>query len=344
MPDVELTGARALELSQQAVLSWAGAVSEHDPDEGDHVVPSELRHFLARLRLLHGIPFSYLVPDENLLPVESIRFFYLDRAWTDAVVQGALSVGTISTSDRAELEQVHPHVRADVDATERTVRTPREESLLQGPAGTVTGFLLRSRVVSGWPGLHVRGYSEDVLPDSELSTVAESHPSRMKVLRMERLAPAVLLVLFDGVPAVVHVEEPRQGLQFGIRIDPEAPASAQRAVVKVRNQQTGRAVPPESEYTTANTVDVPFRRGAPGVIDLKRLRERLVAKPAVAAGGAMEPKDLALQLLRFPFRQVFGDPANSDAAQRFYDLDRFVVTTSVSAWTTALKAVVEDSP
>jgi hypothetical protein len=339
---VEFTAARALELSEKAVLAYAGAVTEHDPDEGDHVVPSELRHFLARLRLLHGVPFSYLVPDENLLPVESIRFFYLDRAWTDALVQGALSVGTISTSDRAELEQVHPHVRAEVDATERKVRTPRDEPLLQGTSGTITGFLLRSRVVSGWPGLHVRGYSEDVLPDDELSTVAESHPSRMKVLRMERLAPAVLLVLFDGVPAVVHVEEPRQGLQFGIRIDPESPPSAQRAVVKVRDQRDGRAVPPEDEYEAGNTVPVPFRRGAPGVIDLKRLRERLLAKDEVEASGVMEPHDFALQLLRFPFRQVFGDPANAQERERFYDLDRFVVTTSVTAWTTALRAAVED--
>ena len=29
---------------------------------------------------------------------------------------------------------------------------------------------------------------------------------------IKRLAPAVLLVIFDGVPAVVHVEEPRQGM------------------------------------------------------------------------------------------------------------------------------------
>ena len=40
------------------------------------------------------MPFSYLVPDADLLPIESIRFFYVDRAWTDALVQGVLSVGT----------------------------------------------------------------------------------------------------------------------------------------------------------------------------------------------------------------------------------------------------------
>ena len=337
------TAKAAVDLAELSVEHYAPTISEHDPDEGDHVVPSELRHFLARLRLLHGVPFSYLVPDENLLPVESIRFFYLDRAWTDALVQGALSVGTVSTSDRGELEKVYPHIRPEVDAAERKVRTPKDESLLHDDAGAVTGFLLRSRVVSGWPALHVRGYSEDVLPDDALSTVAESHEKRMKVLRMERLAPAVLLVLFDGVPAVIHVEEPRQGLQFGIRIDPKAPPNQQRAVVDVRKQKTGKPVPPKKTDPDANTVPVPFRRGAPGVIDLNRLRTRLMNKAEVGAGGQMEPRDFALQLLKFPYRQVFGDPANKQSKQ-FYDLEKFQVTTDVKAWTANLKAIVEEQP
>ena len=68
---------------------YADLVTEQDPEDGTHVVPGELRRFLGRLRLLHGVPFSYLVPDAGLLPLESIRFFHLDRAWTDALVQGA---------------------------------------------------------------------------------------------------------------------------------------------------------------------------------------------------------------------------------------------------------------
>lgn len=325
----------AIELAVRAIDTYPAPITDHDPDEGDHVVPAELRHFLARLRLLHGVPFSYLVPDENLLPVESIRFFYVDRAWTDAMVQGALSVGTISTSDRAELEKVYPHIRQDVDTTERKIRTPKEEVLLQGEGGTITGFLLRSRAVSGWPGVHVRAYSEDVLPDSELSTVAESNPKRMKVLRMERLAPAVLLVLFDGVPAVIHVEEPRQGLQFGIRLDPQAPPAQQRAKVKVRVESTGLPVPPEGTMVAANTVDVPFRRGAPGVINLKKLKDRLESKGEVESVDGMEPRDFALQMLRFPYRQVFGDPDNA-TGQQFYDLDKFVVSSRLVEWTRAL--------
>lgn len=320
----------AIQAAVKAAKNYADLVTDRDPDDGEHVVPGELRRFLARLRLLHGVPFSYLVPDAELLPVESIRFFYLDRAWTDALVQGALSVGTISSADRTQLEAVYPHIRAEVDEAERTIRQPRGEELLKAGSGTITGFLLRSRAVSGWPNLHVRAYSTDTVPDNQLTNLAESDPSRMKVLRMERLAPAVMLVLFDGVPAVVHIEEPRQGIQFGARLDPEDPPNARRAKVRVRDCNTGDSVPPLDDFTPANSVEVPFRPGAPGVINIAALRARLAAK-APNSGGTLEPNEYALQMLRFPYRQVFGDPQDSEGS-KFYALDRFKATVALDTW------------
>ena len=331
-----LTSTVALEAAVKAAINYSDIVTDHDPDDGNHVVPGELRRFLARLRLLHGVPFSYLVPDADLLPKESIRFFYIDRAWTDALVQGALSVGTITTADRAQLEAVYARIRDEVDEAERTIRRPRKEDRLQGAGGTITGFLMRSRAVSGWPNLHVRAYSRDVVKDDALTTAAESHPDRMKVLRMERLAPAVLLVLFDGVPAVVHIEEPRQGIQFGVRIDADAPPSQRRAKVKVRDNNTGNPVPPSDDFTSANSVDVPFRKRAPGVINLTELRKRLAAK-APNSGGSLEPNEYALQMLRFPFRQVFGDPKNLEGKQ-FFELDKFKVTIPLKDWKTKVTA------
>ena len=333
-----LDSVTALEVAVAATSKYSSLVTDRDPDDGDHVVPGELRRFLARLRLLHGVPFSYLVPDADLLPIESIRFFYVDRAWTDALVQGVLSVGTITTADRAQLEAVHLQIRNDVDETERTIRTPQGEQRLKGAGGTITGFLMRSRVVSGWPNLHVRAYSRDVLEDDALTTVAESDPNRMKVLRMERLAPAVLLVLFDGVPAVVHVEEPRQGIQFGVRLDPQDPPAQRHAKVKVRDNLTGDPVPPKTTFTSANSVDVPFRKKAPGVINVVELRKRLAAK-APNAGGTLEPNEYALQMLRFPYRQVFGDPDDLEGT-KFFDFDKFKVTIALTTWKATVAANV----
>lgn len=322
------TSTLAMDAVRKAATGYASIVTDRDPDDGEHVVPGELRRFLARLRLLHGVPFSYLVPDARLLPPESVRFFYIDRAWTDAIVQGALSVGTISTADRAQLEAVYPHIQAEVDEAERAIRRPLTEPRLAGDGGTLTGMLLRSRVVSGWPNLHVRAYSRDVLKDDVLSTVAESDPARMKVLRQERLAPAVLLVLFDGVPAVVHVEEPRQGIQFGVRYRKEDPPQAQTARVPMRDNNTGLPVEPRDQVTPLNSVAVPFRAGAPGVINMAALRQRL-ATSSPHSGGTLEPNEYALQMLRFPYRQVFGDPSNG-AQLKFYALDAFSAKVSMS--------------
>ncbi|MBK9316485.1 MAG: hypothetical protein IPM55_19910 [Acidobacteria bacterium] len=318
-----------------AVAEYKGLVKDHDPDDGDHVTPGEIRRFLARLRLLHGVPFSYIVPDADLLPIETIRFFYIDRAWTDALVQGVLSVATITTVDRVQLEAVYPHIRNEVDEAERAIRRPKEEARLQDKGGTITGFLMRSRLVSGWPNLHVRAYSRDVIADDALTTAAESHPDRMKVLRMERLAPAVLLVLFDGVPAVVHIEEPRQGIQFGVRIAENDPPNQRR--VKVRDNNTGDPKPPTDEFTAGNSVVVPFRKNAPGVINVTELRKLLAAK-APNSGGSLEPNEYALQMLRFPYRQVFGDPKD-DEGVKFFELDKFKVTISLKDW----KTTVSDS-
>ena len=324
----------AVEYAENASISLIDDYIETDPYDGDHVVPGELRRFLASLRLLHGVPFSYLVPDADLLPPESIRFFYIDRNWTDAMVQGALSVGTITTTDRAQLETVYPQLRDEVDETERTIRVPDGEARLGAPGGTITGFLLRSRAVSGWPALHVRAYARDLLEDDALTTEAESNPERMKLLRMERLAPAVLLVLIDGVPAVVHIEEPRHGIQFGARMDTDAPPTARRAEVHLRDATTGDLLEPET------SIPVPFRAGAPGVIDMRWLRDRMAEVDETNLGPTVETHEFALEMLRFPYRQVFGEFDEGGAAL-FYDLDRFNVTTNFQEWETTLTIHLE---
>ncbi len=162
-----------------------------------------------------------------------------------------------------QLEAVYPKIRTDVDEAERTIRRPRNEKRLQGAGGTITGFLMRSRLVSGWPNLHVRAYSRDVIADDALTTAAESDPNRLKVLRLERLAPAVLLGSIDGVPAVVHIEEPRQGIQFGARLDPDALPAQRRAKIKVRDNATGDPSRPKTSSLRPTRSMCPSAAGRP---------------------------------------------------------------------------------
>jgi hypothetical protein len=281
-------------------------LTETDPDDGDHVVPGAVRRALAALRLLSGVPFSYLVPDASLLPPESVRFFYLDRNWTDALVEGVLSIGTFTSAERIQLEALREIIRAEVDETERTIRQPGGEDRLSGPGGAISGFLMRSKLVSGWPGLHVRAYHTDRGQDAEI--IPESDPDRLKLLRMERLAPAVLLVLFDGVPAVVHVEEPRQGIQFGA-LRPEAEPLSTSREIPLRDALTGLDLPNPPN----KPVPVPFRQDSAGVIHMRKLRDAIADVTATHVGGntgmSVDSNEFALEMLRFPFRQVFGDPS-----------------------------------
>jgi hypothetical protein len=307
---LDATAAIKLQFSA-AVAGAVAGLTDDDPDDGTHVVPGAIRRTLAELRLLHSVPFNYLVADASLLPSESIRFFYLDRNWTDALIAGVLSIGTFTTAERAQLEALREVVRDEVDEAERTIRMPDDEARLSAEGGAVSGFLLRSKLVSGWPGLHVRGYAVDRQADDDI--LAESDPDRLKVLRMERLAPAVLVVLFDGVPAVVHLEEPRQGIQFGALRPVDEPLSTKRSV-PLRNAQT-------ADDLGGDPVAVPFRRGSAGVIHLRRLRNTIALKPGTNIGTSLDANEFAVEMLRFPYRQVFGNPAN-EPGHRLVDVFR----------------------
>jgi len=264
------------------------------PPTDDDGMPDSVVDWLARLRLLCNVPFAYLVPDHRLLPSESIRFFYLNRNWTDAAVDGALSVGAVASKDRAQLQALHATLRAALDRWERRVwARDAQATPTEGPAEVVTGFLLRSRAVSGWPGLHVR---------------ASHDGHQLQLLRMERLAPAVLLVLLDGIPDRVVIEEPRSGVQFGVGPPSAGQPQAARSIV-VRDPGTGQ---PAGLAPLA----VPFRADAPGVIHVAELVKRL--KTTNLFGSAVGSGELALQLLQFPYRQGFGEAAPGGIGDVFH--------------------------
>ena len=111
--------------------------------------------WLGRLRMLIGMPFEYLVADDGLLRPETIRFFHIDRDWTDAAVDGAIAAGTYGTRDRLLVQQRHEAVRGAVDEAERHRPASAAPRSTGTSAASLAGFLLRSRAVSGWPGLHV---------------------------------------------------------------------------------------------------------------------------------------------------------------------------------------------
>ena len=265
-----------LVIAPQAVSSTWAAVPTVIEQLGPSASPAPLlpdgaRSWLAALRLLSGVPFQHLVPDTRLLPMESARFFYVDRSWTDAV---------------------YPAVRDDLDQAERSVRVPGGEQAEVGSADVLTGLLIRSQAVSGWPGLHVRGYGDPKTPDT-----AQDDPSRLHIMRLERLAASVLLVIFDGTPAIVHIDEPRHGIQFGVDENTGSQPGNWSYQLTVRpNAANG-------DLTEGNAppVAVPFRADAPGVIDMDAFQGLIATDGKTAT-------NFAVQMIGLPYRQVFGPP------------------------------------
>jgi hypothetical protein len=170
------------------------------------IMPKQIAEWLAQTALLYGVPFNNLVPATPMLPAESIRFFYVDQNWIDSLLDGALSVGLQSSRDSLFQQLMRDPLHRATDAALAEVR----DKLLGVPTtgGAVAtaapaGFILRSAVVSGWPGLEIRAWS------------AADSTNPMKPLRLDRVSPTVLVGIFPDVPVKLEFNEPSEGLVFG---------------------------------------------------------------------------------------------------------------------------------
>jgi hypothetical protein len=172
-------------------------------------LPQDIADWFGSLSTLQGIPFNYLVPHSGMLPQESLRFFYLDFNWIDALIDGAFSIGRNNTGQATADAELMATVR---QASRTSMRLQRSQvsTIASGscddsnPTGQVTGFLLRSQAVSGWPNLRFKGYS-DLKGTNEICK-----------LRLSTLSEDVVLCLFDGVIEMLVIEEPPEQLHMGV--------------------------------------------------------------------------------------------------------------------------------
>jgi hypothetical protein len=183
---------------------------------GDVEIPADVAAWLGRLYTLAGVPFAYLVPDEEMLPPESLRFFALDDAWTQALLDGAFSLGRDLTAgaqnasanlDRAVLGGLATAVR---DAAPRRTR----RGVAAAPAAPDrpwTGFLLRSTLVADYPGLGVNVYPKGHTPD-------DPEPKLMTIRRLEHLGPGTdtIFGLVEGDAYRVDIHEAPELLHYGL--------------------------------------------------------------------------------------------------------------------------------
>lgn len=200
-------------------------------------LPETVVNWIAQLRLLNGVPFNYLIPDEKMLPPESIRFFYLDFNWINALVDGAFSIGrTSSLQANRDAQQINALHNASMERLKTLRKNPRPENVQVSidPVETVSGFILRSQAVSEWPGLQATGYAD----------MSSTSPSL--IYKMERISEEILICFFEGNIVKVDIHEPPEQLHFGIEGTPGSFTKSLRAVVSntYHGLQTGQLLTP----------------------------------------------------------------------------------------------------
>ncbi|NEO20839.1 MULTISPECIES: hypothetical protein [unclassified Moorena] len=210
------------------------------------------------LELLKGIPFNYLVPDEKLLPSESIRFFCVDSLWVDCLQDGAFSIGRVTGAD----------------VTEDTVIRSSNSGLTRSDDQKLTGIIMRSQVVAGWPGLLVDGYDTAV---ADGDSIDETEGNLLPLLRMEKLAKDVLICIFQGEVKTVDIHQKPEAMHFGV--DPFDVDDTE--VTKDLRNANG-------ELIVDSKIPVPWNNSAKRVINLVTFAENIKNWFNSDGGGSLD--------------------------------------------------------
>jgi hypothetical protein len=162
------------------------------PLELERLLTPELAAWVDGLLKLEGVPLRYLLPDEHLLPKESMRSFELDAQWITNLLVGALGVGgawRLGAEEKDTLPEFEEALRVG-----RGPAGPKERPF--GTLQALTGVVLRSQLVPGWPAMSV-GADGDREP-----------------LVCRRLSKNMLLALFKGATRKVVFRLPQESLHF----------------------------------------------------------------------------------------------------------------------------------
>jgi len=295
------SAARQLELVHELTAEpahWLGVLQDQP---GDGPLPPAVSAWLTNLSLLIGVPFNYLVPDERMLPPESIRAFALDPNWIAAVIDGAMSIGRTSSFDASHDNAVAPLVHAAVHARRGSVRARALGTDPPPPpqTGQITGFLMRSQLVADTPGLQVVAY--------------DATDTALPILRLEQLSPNVLIGLFAGTAVRFEISEPAHTLRTGVASMSNPPSFSVTARDLGLTGLTGGGI----GDPTTETAEVPFRVSDPRVIDIgalvTNLETALQNAGVFPAGSAIDAGALAIELLQAPARQDYTYTATASA-------------------------------
>ena len=256
--------------------------------EAVHDLPKTVVDWLARRVLLYGVPFLYLLPDERMLPMPSLRFFRVDPLWIRRLIEGACSVGRNSTVAEVadsllgdEFFKVAVLGSAEVRrrALPQGAEAVKADDPRPPPTFPLEGFLLRSPIVRDWQGLEL---------EAKFWKASEAGPVPAPPLRIDRLAPDIVVCIFQGPLASIEIRQPPEGMHFG------ASGFRKALVRKITAKDSVLAGEPGEQIELGGNaskkqipaVEVPFRGDMDlHVIDVSELAKRLHA--ALTLSGAM---------------------------------------------------------
>ncbi|KAK3491203.1 uncharacterized protein B0T23DRAFT_383355 [Neurospora hispaniola] len=153
--------------------------------------------FVLDLYHLVNVPSRYLLPGQSMLPRESLRFFFVDGNWIDALVDGALSVGYMYQGglEGSPVEDDHVVRRALKKSISRFMLTDDPTTVHHHRSAAVPryGFFLRSSVIAAAQ-----------FPDLKVSVEQPSggDPNLKVLLRHDIVAEETMLGFFSEVPPV----------------------------------------------------------------------------------------------------------------------------------------------
>lgn len=256
--------------------------------------PESVIEWLGMLSLLYGIPFNTLVSDEKLLPQNALRFFYLDPNWINSLIDGALSIGVHNVVDARIQSAIHMAFKADIQECGTNYRDQlhgkeKDPDTSRKGGKTCSGLLLHSPIVEHWIGLEIVGYK---------SNTYDSEP--IDIHRIDRLAPDILLVLFDGIPQKVVIKEPSEGVYSGLQKGDDGRYEIVLRQIK-GEFEIGKPYLDEEEQPIKQQVD--FRSRGKRVLDINKLihHSSLQTKAGQEPSPTkLSPKDLGIQLINSP--------------------------------------------
>jgi hypothetical protein len=185
--------------------------------------PQPIMDFIESLQLLAPLPSSYLFADISQFPNESLRFFYIDENWTNALSDGALSIGRGFSDDvnfdkltgsgvsqkarlstyRRRFDGMNDNHKNDRVMKEYAECINRAANFTYGENAEqpMTGFIMRSELVQYLKGLEIEG--------------KDAAGGILPLLRLDTLTDNILIGIWSGEVANFTVKEPKTALHFG---------------------------------------------------------------------------------------------------------------------------------